>query len=45
VGEAADMIRKELSSRRIQPRVVTGAWVDECWKESTLLDEEQFVIP
>ncbi|KAL6915988.1 hypothetical protein ACHAPO_005441 [Fusarium lateritium] len=45
VGEAADMIRKELSSRRVQPRVVTGAWIDECWKESTLLDEEQFVIP
>ncbi|ESU08977.1 hypothetical protein FGSG_04154 [Fusarium graminearum PH-1] len=45
VGEAADMIRKELSSRSIQPRVVTGAWIDECWKESTLLDEEQFVVP
>ncbi|KAF4461772.1 dna ligase 4 [Fusarium albosuccineum] len=45
VGEAADMVRKELSSRRVQPRVVTGKWIDECWKEGTLLDEEQFVVP
>ncbi|KAM5375069.1 hypothetical protein ACJA88_007734 [Fusarium oxysporum] len=45
VGEAADMVRKELSSRRLQPRLVTGKWIDECWNESTLLDEEQFVIP
>ncbi|QPC60241.1 hypothetical protein HYE67_002472 [Fusarium culmorum] len=45
VGEAAGMIRKEISSRSIQLRVVTGAWIDECWKESTLLDEEQFVVP
>ncbi|KAF5720709.1 DNA ligase 4 [Fusarium globosum] len=45
VGEAADMVRKELSSRRVQPRLVTGKWINECWNESTLLDEEQFMIP
>ena len=45
VGEAADMVRKELSSRRVQPRLVTGKWIDECWNESTLLDEERFMIP
>ncbi|KAF4982645.1 hypothetical protein FZEAL_1752 [Fusarium zealandicum] len=45
VGETADMVRKELSSRRVQPRVVTGEWINECWKEGTLLDEEQFVVP
>ncbi|KAI8668232.1 DNA ligase [Fusarium keratoplasticum] len=45
VGEAADMVRKELSSRRTQPRVVNGKWIDDCWKEGTLLDEEQFVVP
>ncbi|KAK7408093.1 DNA ligase (ATP) [Neonectria punicea] len=45
VGETADMVRKELSSRRTQPRVVTGKWLDDCWREHTLLDEEQFVVP
>ncbi|KAF7559441.1 hypothetical protein G7046_g4724 [Stylonectria norvegica] len=45
VGEAADMVRKELSSRRKLPRVVNGDWINECWKESTLLDEEQYAIP
>lgn len=45
VGEAGDMVRKELSSRRTQPRIVSGTWIDECWKEHTLLDEEQFVVP
>ncbi|KAH6976066.1 hypothetical protein BKA56DRAFT_75069 [Ilyonectria sp. MPI-CAGE-AT-0026] len=44
VGEAGDMVRKELSSRRTQPRIVSGTWIDECWKEQTLLDEEQFVV-
>lgn len=45
VGEAGDMVRKELSSRRTQPRIVSGTWIDECWKEQTLLDEEQYVVP
>lgn len=44
VGEAADAVRKDLSSRRVQPRIVTGKWVNECWRERTLLDEEQFVV-
>lgn len=44
IGEVGDELRKELSSRRKMPRVVTGKWVEECWKEKTLLDEEQYVI-
>ncbi|KAH6893431.1 hypothetical protein B0T10DRAFT_273080 [Thelonectria olida] len=43
--ETGDKVRSELSSRRTQPRVVLGTWIDECWKEGTLLDEEQFVVP
>ncbi|KAH7144494.1 hypothetical protein B0J13DRAFT_443852 [Dactylonectria estremocensis] len=44
VGETGDMVRKELSSRRTQPRIVSGKWIDDCWREQTLLDEEQFVV-
>ncbi|KAI5457758.1 ATP dependent DNA ligase domain-containing protein [Mariannaea sp. PMI_226] len=45
VCETGDEVRSALSSRRIQPRLVLGTWIDECWKEGTLLDEEQFVVP
>ncbi len=38
---AAD-IRHRLSSHKKQPRIVGVAWVEECWKESTLLDEEEY---
>ncbi|CAM1510191.1 Fc.00g005260.m01.CDS01 [Cosmosporella sp. VM-42] len=44
VGEAGDMVRKELSSRRKIPRVVDSKWIEECWKERTLLDEEQYAV-
>ncbi|KAK5994597.1 DNA ligase 4 [Cladobotryum mycophilum] len=44
VGEAGDQLRKELSSRRKMPRIVSGKWVDDSWKEKTLLDEEQYVV-
>ena len=42
IGEAAAKLRQELSSRPKQPRVVSGKWVEECWKEKTLVDEEQY---
>ncbi|KND89026.1 DNA ligase 4 [Tolypocladium ophioglossoides CBS 100239] len=44
VGEVADGLRKDISSRREVPRLVTGSWVEDCWKEKTLLDEEQYAV-
>lgn len=44
VGEAADLIRKEISLRQKVPRVVSGGWVQDCWKERTLIDEEQYAV-
>lgn len=44
VGDAGDDVRKELSSRRKMPRVVNRQWIEECWKERTLLDEEQYAV-
>lgn len=44
VGDLADKVRRELSSRRGVPRVVTGQWVENCWREKTLLDEEQYAV-
>ncbi|KAJ4304252.1 DNA ligase (ATP) [Collariella sp. IMI 366227] len=38
---AAD-VRYKVSSRRAVPRIVTGKWVDNCWKEGTLVDEEAY---
>lgn len=43
IGETAAELRQELSSRpKQQPRVVSGKWVEVCWKEKTLVDEEQY---
>ena len=39
---AAD-VRATISARRKVPRVVTTHWVEDCWKERTLLDEERYV--
>ncbi len=39
---AAD-VRATISARRKVPRVVTTNWVEDCWKERTLLDEERYV--
>lgn len=44
VSEAADGVRKEISTRAKIPRLVTGHWVEECWKERTLLDEETYAV-
>lgn len=37
-------LREEISSRGRIPRVVTGKWVEDCWRESTLLDEEEYAV-
>ncbi|KAK3196709.1 DNA ligase (ATP) [Lecanicillium sp. MT-2017a] len=44
IGEDVAKLRLELSTWAKQPRVVTQDWVDACWKERTLLDEEQYVV-
>ncbi|KAK3996048.1 hypothetical protein QBC44DRAFT_319059 [Cladorrhinum sp. PSN332] len=33
-------VRYKVSSRRHVPRIVTDKWVEDCWKEGTLVDEE-----
>ena len=35
-------VRFRVSSRRTLPRIVSGKWLDDCWKEGTLLDEESY---
>ncbi|EFX03113.1 DNA replication and repair protein [Grosmannia clavigera kw1407] len=42
-GELAAEIRRLMSSRTRQPRIVSTAWVEASWKEGTRLDEERFV--
>ena len=37
-------LRKEISSRAKIPRIVTRKWVEESWKEGTLLDEEKYAV-
>jgi DNA ligase-4 len=38
-------LRKQVSERRGKiPRVVGWAWLEDSWKESTLLDEERFAV-
>lgn len=47
VRERAAELRAEISGRRGVtriPRVVKHEWVEDCWKERTLLDEEQYAI-
>jgi DNA ligase-4 len=43
-GEAADELRKKLSARARVPRVLRQSWVEDCWKEKTLLDEEEYIV-
>ncbi|TPX09464.1 uncharacterized protein E0L32_009352 [Thyridium curvatum] len=40
--ELAAEVRSTISSRRTVPRVVTQQWVEDSWKESTLVDEEPY---
>ncbi|TQV94681.1 DNA ligase 4 [Cordyceps javanica] len=39
---AVDALRRELSTRAKLPRLVRGSWVETCWKERSLIDEEQY---
>ncbi|KAK4137204.1 hypothetical protein BT67DRAFT_98549 [Trichocladium antarcticum] len=38
---AAD-VRYKVSSRRAVPRIVTAKWVEDCWREGTLVEEEEY---
>ncbi|KAL2760963.1 hypothetical protein ACRALDRAFT_2039487 [Sodiomyces alcalophilus JCM 7366] len=38
-------VRKELRGRRKNPRLVTGQWVEDTWKQKRLLDEEEYSHP
>jgi DNA ligase-4 len=38
---AAD-VRYRVSSRRAVPRIVAAKWVEDCWREGTLVDEEAY---
>ncbi|KZZ90852.1 DNA ligase I, ATP-dependent family protein [Moelleriella libera RCEF 2490] len=44
-SEQASQVRKSVASRGPMPRITSGAWIQECWREKTLLDEERFAIP
>lgn len=35
-------IRKTISSRKRLPRIVKATWIQDCWREGTLVDEEQY---
>lgn len=35
-------IRKEVSTRSKVPRIVTVKWIEDCWRESTRVDEEGY---
>lgn len=41
-NDVADALRRELSTRAKLPRLVSGSWVETCWKEKALIDEEQY---
>lgn len=41
-GRGVGEVRKEIAARPRIPRIVTGKWVEESWKEGTLLDEESY---
>lgn len=44
VNEKSDLrhIRRTMAGRIRQPRIVMRSWIEESWKEGTLLDEERF---
>lgn len=44
VGEAADGIRKQVSTRSKIPRIVSSSWITDSWTEKTLLDEERYAL-
>ncbi|KAK0722705.1 hypothetical protein B0T26DRAFT_643067 [Lasiosphaeria miniovina] len=40
--EAAADVRYRVSARSAVPRIVTQRWVEDCWGEGTLVDEEEY---
>ncbi|KAH6603551.1 dna ligase 4 [Trichoderma cornu-damae] len=44
VGDVGDKLRPRLSSRRRMPRLVNVQWVEDSWRERTLLDEERYIV-
>ncbi|KAI1418846.1 ATP dependent DNA ligase domain-containing protein [Xylaria sp. FL1777] len=40
--DIAAEVRSAISSRHPVPRVVSGQWVVDCWKNRTIVDEERF---
>ncbi|KAM3510048.1 hypothetical protein MY11210_006054 [Beauveria gryllotalpidicola] len=42
--DAADALRRELGTRAKLPRLVRASWVEACWKERSLVDEEQYSV-
>lgn len=42
--QAADEARRAVSWRRRIPRLVSDSWVEDCWREKTLLDEERYTV-
>ncbi|KAK0621195.1 hypothetical protein B0T17DRAFT_617670 [Bombardia bombarda] len=41
--EVAANVRYQVSSRKAVPRIVTQQWVEDSWREGTLVDEEVYV--
>lgn len=37
-------LRREIAGRPRLPRIVTYHWIEESWKERTMLDEERFIV-
>ncbi|PHH69966.1 hypothetical protein CDD82_7412 [Ophiocordyceps australis] len=44
VGQVADAVRREISSRPKVPHVVKASWIEDSWKAQTLLDEEGYSV-
>ncbi|RCI10831.1 hypothetical protein L249_5241 [Ophiocordyceps polyrhachis-furcata BCC 54312] len=52
VGEDADEVRRvaegvsraQVKGGRGMARVVKGQWIEDCWREGTLLDEERYAV-
>lgn len=40
-NENLKTIRKQIVSRKRLPKIVTPEWIERCWKERTLLDEDR----
>jgi len=43
-GPALNKLRQKIAEKIRLPRIVTVNWVEESWKEGTLLDEERYAV-